>query len=346
MGLQGFFRVLEMSMKRALAGAVLLLVLVGLVFAAMAYRWLQAPVAQPGQVLELAVEPGSSARQVATQLRQAGATVSEEALFVWFRLSGQARQIHAGQYEIPGAHNLVQVLDMLVKGQVSMRSVTLVEGWTFAQFRQALAQAPGLRQDTAMLSNAQITSRLGLPPDMSPEGWFFPDTYRYGKGSSDWAVLQQAHSAMQKQLTQVWEGRPADAQQLKSPYELLTLASIVEKETGLPSDRGMVASVFHNRLRIGMRLQTDPTVIYGMGAAFDGNLRRADLQRDTPWNTYTRAGLPPTPIAMPGLAALQAAIAPPPSKALYFVARGDGSSQFSETLTAHNQAVARYQLGR
>lgn len=333
-------------MKRWLVGALGVLLVSGLALAAVAYGFLQSPVARPDVVLELAVEPGSSARQVVQGLRRAGATVSEQALFAWFRASGKARQIQAGHYEIPGSHNPVQVLDMLVNGQVSLRSVTLVEGWTFAQFRQALAQAPGLRADTADLSNAQIVARLGLPPDMSPEGWFFPDTYRYGKGSSDWAVLEQAHSAMKKHLQDVWQSRPAQDPVLQSPYALLTLASIVEKETGLASDRGMVASVFHNRLRIGMRLQTDPTVIYGMGSAFDGNLRRADLQRDTPWNTYTRAGLPPTPIAMPGRAALEAAMAPPPSKALYFVARGDGSSQFSETLAAHNQAVARYQLGR
>ena len=189
-----------------------------------------------------------------------------------------------------------------------------------------------------------IMEKLGQP-GRHPEGRFYPDTYAYAKNTSDLKVLLRATHAMDKQLAQAWQARSADAP-LKTPDELLILASIVEKETGRASDRAMVASVFSNRLRLGMMLQTDPTVIYGMGDKFDGNLRRRDLQTDTPWNTYTRAGLPPTPIAMPGKASLMAAAQPAKSSALYFVARGDGSSQFSDSLDAHNRAVNKFQRGQ
>jgi UPF0755 protein len=233
------------------------------------------------------------------------------------------------------------LLDKLTRGDVTQGELLLAEGKTFRQFRTLLNEHPDLDHDTLKLSDAKILSLLGAK-EAHPEGLFFPDTYLFNKGSSDIDVLRRAYKAMQPKLAAAWERRETTLP-VKTPYELLILASIVEKETGLPADRPQVAAVFVNRLRRGMLLQTDPTVIYGLGERFDGNLRKVDLQTDTPWNTYTRAGLPPTPIAMPGLASLQAAAKPPPSDMLYFVARGDGSSEFSATLDEHNSAVARYQ---
>ena len=220
-------------------------------------------------------------------------------------------------------------------------AVRFIDGWTFKQMRAALDAHEAIKHDTQGMSNEALARKLGIP-DALPEGWFFPETYHFSRGATDLSILRRAHKLMQTHLNAQWAKRAGDLP-LATPYEALILASIVEKETGKAADRAVVASVFVNRLRINMRLQTDPTVIYGMGEAFDGNLRRRDLQADTPWNTYTRGGLPPTPIAMPGLASLQAALNPAASKMLYFVARGDGSSQFSRTLDEHNNAVNRYQ---
>lgn len=324
----------------------LLSIVLGLVVAAggAAFWWINQPIRLATPMLELSIEPGTSARGVAQEAVGAGVLTSPQLLYWWFRLSGDARQIKAGSYELFGDLTPRSLLAKLVRGEEALRAVTLVEGLTFTQFRQTLLKAEQLTPDTQGLTPDAIMQKLGLP-GVAPEGRFYPDTYTYTKGSSDLAVLRRAQHAMQRHLDAAWQLRPADSP-LKTPDELLTLASIIEKETGLASDRPMIASVFTNRLRIGMMLQTDPTVIYGMGDKFDGNLRRRDLQTDTPWNTYTRAGLPPTPIAMPGKAALLAAAQPAQSRALYFVARGDGASQFSETLDAHNRAVAKYQLGR
>jgi UPF0755 protein len=219
-----------------------------------------------------------------------------------------------------------------------------VEGWTFKQVRQALAKEELIKHDTAQATAEQIMEQLGRP-GVHPEGRFFPDTYSYAKGSSDLALLRRALHAMDRKLEAAWALRAPDVP-LKTPDEALILASIVEKETGRASDRPQIAGVFANRLRTGMLLQTDPTVIYGLGDRFDGNLRRRDLLADTPWNTYTRPGLPPTPIAMPGKAALLAAVQPASTRALYFVAKGDGSSHFSSSLDEHNRAVNRYQRGQ
>jgi UPF0755 protein len=221
--------------------------------------------------------------------------------------------------------------------------VRLIEGWTLRQWRAELARAPRLKPTTAGLSEAELMAALGAP-GVAAEGRFFPDTYAYSRGVSDLMVLKRAKRAMDLRLTSVWAERAADTP-LKSMDEALVLASIVEKETGTEADRPLVAGVFANRLRIGMPLQTDPTVIYGLGEAFDGNLRKRDLLADTPYNTYTRRGLPPTPIAMPGLASLHAAVRPASTQALYFVARGDGSSVFSDNLADHNRAVNKYQRG-
>ena len=295
------------------------------------------------QVLDLSIEMGTSPKGVAQAIADAGADVSPPLLVLWFRLSGQDRAIKAGSYEITPEMSPRMVLNMLARGEESLRYVTLVEGWNFKQVKQALAKAETLKASTQGMSDAQIMAQLGRP-NVHPEGRFYPDTYSYSKGSSDLAVMNRALKAMDRQLAKAWSQKPANLP-LVSPDEVLTLASIVEKETGRASDRPFISSVFHNRLKIGMRLQTDPTVIYGLGDAFDGNLRRVDLRTDTPYNTYTRAGLPPTPIAMPGKAALKAAMEPAPSNFLYFVAKGDGSSHFSQSLSEHNNAVNKYQRG-
>ncbi|WP_294000138.1 endolytic transglycosylase MltG [Sphaerotilus sp.] len=305
------------------------------------YWWTQRPMGGPDTPIDLEIEPGQPARQVAQAAADAGLSVSPWLLYQWFRWSGQARQIRAGSYEIQPGTSPAQLLRKLVDGDQSLARLRLIDGWTFRQVRAELARTTTLKPDSAALSDTELMAALGAPGTL-PEGRFFPDTYTYAKGSSDLAVLRRAHAAMRKRIEAAWDQRAPDSP-LKSADELLTLASIVEKETGRAEDRPMVASVFVNRLRIRMPLQTDPTVIYGLGERFDGNLRRKDLQTDTPYNTYTRAGLPPTPIALPGRDALMATVRPATSKALYFVARGDGTSQFSETLADHNRAVDKYQ---
>jgi len=319
------------------------LLIAGLLAGAAAW-WLNQPLALSSETVDLSIEPGTSPRGVAQAAAEAGVDVNPTLLFWWFRISGDARQIRAGSYELARGATPRTLLQMLVRGEESLRSVTLVEGWNWRQVRQALSRAEQLRPDTENLSDEMIMSQLGRA-GLPAEGRFFPDTYTYAKGSSDLAVLRRALHAMEKQLDAAWAQRAPDTP-LKTPTEALILASIVEKETGKPADRAVIAGVFVNRLRIGMMLQTDPTVIYGLGEAFDGNLRKRHLQADTAWNTYTRAGLPPTPIAMPGKASLLAAVQPAQTKALYFVARGDGSSQFSATLDEHNRAVNKFQRGQ
>jgi UPF0755 protein len=323
--------------------------LVGLLVAALgmaylAYAWVNAPLELAAESVDLSVEPGSNPREVAVQVQQAGVTINPALLYWWFRLSGEARQIKAGSYELERSTTARSLLSKLVRGEEALRSVTLVEGWNLRQVREALRRADQLKPLTDGMATEELMQQVGKP-GVAAEGRFFPDTYTYAKGSTDLAVLQRAARALDKKLEAAWAQRSAQSP-LKTPEEALVLASIVEKETGRSSDRALIAAVFSNRLRIGMRLQTDPSVIYGLGATFDGNLRKADLLADTPWNTYTRAGLPPTPIAMPGRGALLAAVQPAPSNALYFVARGDGSSQFSASLDEHNRAVNKYQRGK
>ena len=321
-----------------------LIFVLALACAGVGYDWLNRPMEMPSSGIDLSIEPGSSAKDVAASVAQAGVRVQPVLLYGWFRVSGQSRQIKAGSYELDAQTTPRNLLNKLVQGDEALRSVTLVEGWTFKQFLQALSKAQALQDDAALLSTEALMERLGKP-GLKPEGRFFPDTYTYAKGSSDIAVLRRAMRAMDKKLDAAWASRSPNSV-LQTPEQALILASIVEKETGIPSDRAQIAAVFSNRLRVGMRLQTDPTVIYGLGDKFDGNLRKVDLITDTPWNTYTRVGLPPTPISMPGKAALLAAVQPAQSKALYFVARGDGSSQFSATLDEHNRAVNKYQRGQ
>lgn len=327
-----------------------LLVFIVLVMAALggaAYWWLHQPLPMVGdgtQPLELAIDPGTTPRGVARDVVAAGVQTDARLLYAWFRVSGQDRAIKAGNYEIPRGTTPIGLLNKLARGEEALRALTLVEGWNWRQVRQALAKEEQLKHDSATLTDSAVMELLGRP-GVAPEGRFFPDTYAYAKGSSDVALLRRALHAMDKRLDAAWAQRTPDTP-LKSADEALTLASIVEKETGRASDRGQIAGVFANRLRAGMLLQTDPTVIYGLGEKFDGNLRRRDLLADTPWNTYTRAGLPPTPIAMPGKASLLAAVQPEPTRALYFVAKGDGTSHFSPSLEEHNRAVNRYQRGQ
>ena len=306
--------------------------------------WIQKPLKQGADIVDLTIEPGSSPSIVALAVADAGVKVDPLLLYWWFRLSGESRSIKAGTYEIEPGQTPRTLLSKLVRGEEALRSVTLIEGLTFSQIRQVLAKDGQLKQETSGLSADAIMQKLGKP-GVNPEGRFFPDTYNFAKGSSDWVVLKQALRAMDKNLEAAWSTRMPDTP-LKTPEQALILASIVEKETGQGRDRAEIAGVFVNRLKIGMLLQTDPTVIYGMGEKFDGNLRKRDLQTDTPWNTYTRPGLPPTPIAMPGRAALIAAVQPAQTKALYFVARGDGTSHFSATLEEHNRAVNKFQRGK
>ena len=323
----------------------LLLILAGALGVAVAvWWWLDHPLALASPTVELSVEAGTSPREVAAAWVKAGVQTEAAWLYHWFRASGQARRIRAGSYELEPGISPRGLLAKMVQGDEAFERVRLIEGWTWRQFRAALAKAPQLKPVSAGLTDAALMDAIGLP-GVAPEGRFFPDTYVYSRGVSDLTVLRRAAQAQQRLLQSVWDTRAAQLP-LRTPDQARVLASIVEKETGQAADRGKIAGVFINRLRIGMPLQTDPTVIYGLGEAFDGNLRKRDLQTDTPFNTYTRGGLPPTPIAMPGLASLKAAVQPEPTSALYFVARGDGSSVFSSDLAAHNRAVNQYQRKR
>ncbi len=319
-------------------------VLAGALLGGYAAWWLHHPLVRQSAPLDLLIQSGASARAVAESVVEAGAQTDPTLLYWWFRLSGDARQIKAGSYEIETGTTPRRLLEKLVNGEQALRSVTLIEGWTFSQVLETLSKAEHLAPDSKGLKPDLIMSSLGKP-GVHPEGRLFPDTYTYAKGSSDLGVLKTAMLAMDRQLEAAWKLRASDSP-LKTPEQMLVLASIVEKETGRDSDRAEIAGVFVNRLRIGMMLQTDPTVIYGLGDTFDGNLRRRHLLADTPWNTYTRTGLPPTPISMPGKSSLMAAVQPAQTKAIYFVARGDGTSQFSATLAEHNRAVNKYQRGQ
>ena len=320
------------------------LLLCTLLGAAQMLWWVMAPLSINAPVVELSIEPGTPVKQIAQEIVKSGVDMPATALYLMFRLSGQAKQIRAGSYEISRSDTGLDLLEKIIRGQENLRALTLVEGWNMNQFRALLDKSEGLRHDSLGMTDQEIMTMLGHP-NLSAEGRFYPDTYTYGKGTSDKNILKRAFNAMDRHLKSTWIERSA-LTTLKSADEVLVLASIIEKETGHPSDRPMISSVFNNRLAEGMPLQTDPTVIYGLGASFDGNLRKADLRVNHPWNTYIHVGLPPTPIAMPGKAALQAAVHPASSEALYFVAKGDGRSQFSNTLAEHNAAVQKYQLNR
>jgi len=297
---------------------------------------------RPAQIpLQFDLRSGSSLTSAAQQMANAGVLDHAAPFVILARLLGAAGKVKAGNYEVHGPISPLALLRKVTEGDYTQSAITFVEGWTFRQIRKMLDEHPAIKHDTQGLSDAEIRQRLGLDQP-SPEGWFFPDTYHFSSGLSDLAILRRAYRLMQSHLATQWEGRTAGLP-LKSPYEALILASIIEKETGRAAERPLIAAVFINRLKTGMKLQTDPTVIYGMGEAFDGNLRKRDLMADTPYNTYIHEGLPPTPISMPGLASLSAALNPPQNNFLYFVSRGDGSSYFSHTLEEHSRAVTKYQ---
>lgn len=289
------------------------------------------------------IAPGSGVSQLAQQLVDRGVIDEPYTLMAWAYAKGYTRNIKAGEYRFEPGISLQQLLRQTVDGKVIQYGLTFIEGWTFRQLRAALQSAPKLAQTLATKNHQQVMELVVTSPQHF-EGRFYPDTYFYTQGTSDLDILRQAHRRMQERLAHEWENRPLDTP-LRSPKEALVLASIIEKETGRPDERHLISAVFHNRLKRGMRLQTDPTVIYGLGEDFDGNLTREHIQTETPYNTYVHKGLPPTPIAMPGGDAIHAALHPTDTTALYFVARGDGSHEFSSTLEAHNRAVVQYQLG-
>jgi len=306
--------------------------------------WLSRPLPLPSSPYTFEVRTGVSLKSVAQELVRGGVLRWDLPLVALARLKRADRSIKAGNYEISAGVTLPRLLDKLTQGDVTQAALTVVEGGTFAEFAAALAGNPAIVKTVLRLPEAELAQKIGVSTP-SLEGWFFPDTYFFAVGSPDLALLIRAHRLMRQRLDAAWARRAGDSL-LKDPYAALILASIVEKETGRAADRPLIASVFINRLRIGMRLQSDPTVIYGLGASFDGNLRKRDLEADTPYNTYTRDGLPPTPIALPGQASLDAVVNPPKTDFLYFVSRGDGSSEFSTNLSDHNRAVARFQAAR
>jgi UPF0755 protein len=321
----------------------ILFVLMGLLIAGL-IGWMYYPinVVQSKKVL---ISPNMKIFSVAQTLEQSGVSVSPWVFVLAAKISPVGSKLQAGEHVLQGQYHMFSLLQALAKPPVTTEVKILIpEGWTFRQFRNFINNHAELKHDTVAMSDAELLQAVGAT-ETHPEGLFFPDTYRVEKQSSDLALFKRAYQLQQKKLQQYWALR-SPSSPLKTPYEALVLASIVEKETGRERDRGLVSAVFNNRLKKGMLLQTDPTVIYGLGAAFDGNLRKRDLVNDTPYNSYTRKGLPPTPIALPGVASLKAALNPDVSDVLYFVARGDGSSQFSTTLSEHNLAVSKYQLKR
>ena len=301
------------------------------------------PLPLPQSTYAFNVKPGATLRSVARELSAAGIIPADWVLVGLARATSVDRTIKAGNYEIGAGITLTSLLAKLTQGDVTQVAFTIVEGWSFRDLRTALKSRADIKTTIADLPDAGVMQRIGAS-EPQPEGMFFPDTYFFASGATDTALLARADRTMQERLAAAWAAR-APGLPLASPYEALTLASIVEKETGRAADRPLIAAVFINRLQQGMRLQTDPAVIYGLGERFDGNLRKRDLDADQPFNMYTRDGLPPTPIALPSQASLDAVLHPPATPYLYFVARGDGSSEFSSSLADHNTAVAKYQKG-
>lgn len=329
---------------RFLLKSILMLLVCAAAVAGVGYWWATKPISLRTSPVDFRIPPGSSLRSAATQMAEAGVNVPPDLLVLLAKAARAETGIKAGSYSVSAGVTPWELLGKLTRGQVTQGEITLVEGWTLRQWRERIDAHPELVHETRGLSEADILKRLGIEGTARAEGLFFPDTYLFDKQSSDLELFARAHRALKKKLEAEWAQR-ASGLPYSDPYQALIMASIVEKETGRGADRALVAAVFVNRLRAGMLLQTDPTVIYGMGESFDGNIRKRDLSTDTPYNTYTRPGLPPTPIAMPGLASIQAALHPADSDALYFVARGDGSSHFSSSLEEHNRAVSRYQKG-
>ena len=326
-----------------LIGILVLLLSLGLGWTWMGYRnFMATPLSVPPEGLVLQVHKGESLHGLARRLAREGVLGHPEMLYWHARWHKLASRIRAGEFRVPAGTRPAGLLDILIQGKSIQYRLTLIEGWTFHQVLEAVRRDPVLRHTLDSDRPEAVMRQLGYP-GVHPEGRFFPDTYAFPRGTTDVAFLQRAYRRMQKELDQAWAGRASDIA-VKTPYEALILASIVEKETAVPEERARIAGVFSRRLRLGMRLQTDPTVIYGMGARYQGNIRAADLREDTPYNTYVHTGLPPTPICMPGRASIEAVLHPAPGKALYFVANGKGRHVFSDTLQQHNAAVRRYQL--
>ncbi len=303
--------------------------------------WAREPITDGEPPIDFSVEAGSGVGAAAQQIAAAGVPINPILFSVLARVTQKSARIKAGSYELKPGTTPLRLIDQLVRGEFAQESLTIIEGWTFKQMRLAVAASAGLKHDTAALTDHELMARISSEYKQ-PEGLFFPDTYLFAKGASDLQIYRQAHTMMVARLAEAWAKRDPSLP-YRSAYQALIMASIVEKETGQKSERKLIAAVFVNRLKAGMLLQTDPTVIYGMGDKYDGKIRKRDLETDTPYNTYTRSGLPPTPIALPGVQSLAAALAPAPSDALYFVARGDGTSQFSGNLPDHNRAVNQFQ---
>ncbi|HEX3379474.1 MAG TPA: endolytic transglycosylase MltG [Paraburkholderia sp.] len=333
-------------LKKCFAAGALVVVLAAAAIAA-GYYWATRPLELTPAQLDVTVKPHSSLRSVALQLNRGGVPVEPELFIAMTRLLGLQSELKSGNYEFKTGITPYEVLQKIARGDVNEYVATIIEGWTFRHMRAELDSNPALKHDTAGMSDADLMSAIGAPEASigNGEGLFFPDTYLFDKGTSDLDIYRRAYRLMRVRLDEAWLARAPNLP-YKTPYDALTMASIIEKETGKPSDRPLVAAVFANRLRAGMPLQTDPSVIYGMGDSYAGHIRKKDLQTDTPYNTYTRTGLPPTPISLPSVASLQAAMNPAPSTALYFVSRGDGSSIFSDTLGEHNKAVDKYIRGQ
>ena len=334
---------IRMRTSRVASLIVVLLVVAGVIGAGVVDAWYRKPLPLPGSPFDFEVRQGMSLANVARHLHDAGVVPHAAALTWLARFRGVDRAIKAGSYEIEQGITLPALLAKLTQGDVMQTALTIVEGTTFAELKRTLRESTDVAHQVVDLPDAELLARIGAS-EPSPEGLFFPDTYFFATGSSDLVLLKRAYRALHERLDAAWSRRAPDLP-LATPYEALILASIVEKETGRGQDRPLIASVFVNRLKLGMRLQTDPSVIYGMGEQFDGNLRKRDLEADSPYNTYLRTGLPPTPIALPSQASLDVVVNPPATPYLYFVSRGDGTSQFSATLIEHNRAVSKYQKG-
>lgn len=330
-----------MSLKRCFFLGALSAVIIAAAAVFWCLQWLRAPLPLPAAGLKLELQAGDSLGQLVYRLQARGALPHPRILLGYARLTG-ATGVKVGEYAVAAGTTPLALLEQLIDGDVISYRVTLVEGWTYAQALQALHRHPRLAATLGGLDMAQQLALLDIGL-AHPEGWFFPDTYQFTAGTSDVDILRRAHQRMRRILSAAWETRAAGLP-YEDLYQVLIMASIVERETGQPSERGQIAGVFVRRLQNNMRLQTDPTVIYGLGDAFDGNLRRRHLQQATPYNTYVIRGLPPTPIALPGREAIYATLNPEEGDTLYFVAKGDGSHQFSKTLEEHNRAVRRYQI--
>lgn len=317
--------------------------MLALVSAAGFTLWANTDISSADKPVEFSIQPGSGLNSAMQQIAEAGVPVQPTLLALLARLVGQGQKIKAGNYELKPGTTPHMLIVQLARGEFAQESLVIIEGWTFKQMRRAIADHPALKHDTADMTEQELLAIIA-PDYKQAEGLFFPDTYLFAKGASDLQIFKQANATMTARLNDAWALRDA-ALPYRNPYEALVMASIVEKETGKQADRDMIAGVFVNRLKTGMLLQTDPTVIYGMGENYQGNIRKRDLLADTPYNTYKRTGLPPTPIALPGAASLAAALNPAKTDALYFVAKGDGGSQFSSNLSDHNQAVNKYQRG-